>query len=325
MRSIVVRNPGNSYSLELTETEALKPGPGEILIKVAAAGLNRADVMQAQGKYPPPPGASPILGMEVAGAVAAIGPDVKDFREGDSVSALLPGGGYADYAIADARCALRPPHGVSIIDAASLPEAYFTVWTNLFDTAGLKAGETVLIHGGSSGIGTAAIQLCKAFDCRVIVTAKGAEKTQECRKLGADLAIDYAQEDFVAAVKQFTQNQGADVILDMVGGDYISRNFQAAAFRGRIVNIAFQKGAVAEANFGLMLQKRLTMAATTLRGRTVAEKQAVRDKVLAEVWPHLETGRIKPVIDRTYPLAEADAAHARMREGSHIGKIILLP
>ncbi|GAA0549643.1 putative PIG3 family NAD(P)H quinone oxidoreductase [Rhizomicrobium palustre] len=323
MRAISIRNPGPDYVLELTEAETPRPKGREILIKVVAAGLNRADVLQARGKYPPPPGASPILGMEVAGIVTETGPAVQNFKAGDNVAALIPGGGYAEYALAEEGSTLLAPKGRSLTEAASLPEAYFTVWTNLFDTAGLKPGETVLIHGGSSGIGTAAIQLCKALGCTVIATAAGEKKGICCGQLGADCVVDYTKDDFVRTVKDFTGGQGADVILDMVGGDYIGRNFQAAAFKGRIVNIAFQKGAKAEVDFSLMLLKRLTLAATTLRGRTPAEKQTIRDAVQSEVWPLIETGRIKPVIDRVFPLAEAGAAHARMREGSHIGKIVL--
>lgn len=323
MHAIAIRNPGSDYILELTEVATPSPSAHELLVKVSAAGLNRADLLQAKGKYPPPAGASPVLGMEVAGTVVAAGSEVTTFKIGDEVCALLPGGGYAEYAIADERCTLSIPKNVSPQEAASLPEAYFTVWTNLFDTAALKSGETVLVHGGSSGIGTAAIQLCKAFGCVVIATAAGPEKGERCRALGADMTIDYTSEDYVAAVRSFTNGRGADVILDMVGADYIERNFEAAAFKGRIVNIAFQKGAVAQVNFAPMLQKRLTFAATTLRGRTIAEKQTIRDAVQAGVWPHIEAGRIKPVIDRTFPLAEAGAAHARMRDGGHIGKIVL--
>jgi NADPH2:quinone reductase len=323
MQAIAIRNPGPGYVLELTETVLPAPASHQLLIKVAAAGLNRADLMQANGKYPPPPGASAILGMEVAGEVVKVGPDCTAFKVGDMVCALLPGGGYADYAVADERCTLPVPAGLSLVEAASLPEAYFTVWTNLIDTAALTSGETVLIHGGTSGIGTAAIQLCKDLGCVVLATAAGPEKGAICSALGASHAIDYATEDYVAAVHGFTQNHGADVILDMVGGDYIGRNFEAAAFKGRIVNIAFQKGAVAPVNFAPMLQKRLTFAATTLRGRNIEEKQAIRDAVLATVWPAIAAGRIKPVIDATFPLAEAGAAHARMRESGHIGKIVL--
>lgn len=323
MHAITVITAASGYTLELAETEKPQASASELLIKVAAAGINRADLLQARGKYPPPAGASPILGLEVAGVVEAVGPGVTLFKPGDPVCALLSGGGYAEYALAEEGCTLPVPSNLSMIEAASLSESLFTVWTNLFDTAGLMPGETVLIHGGTSGIGVAAIQLCAALGCRVIATASGPEKVARCLALGAAKAIDYSQEDFVSEVRGFTEGLGADVILDMVGGDYIGRNFEAAAFKGRIVNIAFQKGAKAEVNFAPMLQKRLTFAATTLRGRSIAEKQAIRDAVLATVWPLVEQGRIKPVIDTTFPLAEATAAHTSMRDGGHIGKIVL--
>lgn len=323
MRAISIRNPGPDYALDVIEMDTPKPALREILIKVAAAGINRADLLQAKGKYPPPPGASDIPGMEVAGIVIEAGAEVGDFKPGDAVCALMTGGGYAEYALADERCVLPIPHNLTALEAASLPEAYFTVWTNVFDTGALKPGETVLIHGGSSGIGTAAIQLCKAIGCTVLTTAAGAEKGARCRALGADHVIDYTSEDYVAAVQAFTKGHGADVILDMVGGDYINRNFIAAAEKGRIVNIAFQKGAKAEADFSLMLKKRLTFAATTLRGRTVDEKGVIRDAVLAGVWPHIAAWRIQPVIEAAYPLEEARVAHQRMRDGGHTGKIVL--
>lgn len=323
MRAITIANPGPHYSLSLADSAVPQPKANQILIAVKAAGLNRADILQAQGKYPPPPGASPILGMEVAGSVAAIGEGVTAFKPGDAVCALLAGGGYGEFALAEEGCTLTLPHGLETTAAASLPEAAFTVWTNLIDTAKLGRGETLLVHGGTSGIGVMAIQLGKSLGCTVLTTAGGAEKCARCRALGADLAIDYSAEDFTAAAKAFTGGQGCDVILDMVGGDYIGRNFEAAAFKGRIVNLAFQKGAKAEVNFAPMLAKRLTLAATTLRGRTIDEKRAIRDAVQAAVWPLVEAGQIKPVIDTVYPLAEADAAHARMRQGGHIGKIML--
>ncbi len=323
MHIIAVRNPGPDYVLALSEGEIPQPDTHQLLIKVAAAGLNRADLLQGDGKYPPPPGASPILGMEVAGGVAACGPQSTLFKPGDTVCALLPGGGYAGYAIADEGCTLPVPAGLTLVEAASLPEAIFTVWTNLFETAALKPDETVLIHGGTSGIGTAAIQLCAAWGCTVLATASGPVKAARCRELGAAHAIDYSAADYVEAVRRLTGGHGADVILDMVGGDYIGRNFEAAAVKGRIVAIAFQKGAVATVDFAPMLQKRLTLAATTLRGRKIEEKAAIRDAVLQQVWPEIAAGRIKPVIDTTFPLAEAGAAHARMRDGAHIGKIVL--
>lgn len=320
---IDVLNPGNDYRLVPAEIPAPQPGAGEILVKTAAAGVNRADLLQAKGKYPPPPGAPLTLGLEISGEVAATGAAVTGWKAGDKLCALLPGGGYAQYALVAEECALPIPQGVSLVDAAGLPEAFFTVWTNLFDTARLANGDSVLVHGGSSGIGTAAIQLCRALGHTVFATAANAEKCARCESLGAARAINYQSEDFVAAVHAATEGRGVDVILDMVGGDYIERNFRAAAPKGRIVNIAFQKGATATVNFALMLQKRLSFSATTLRGRSNAEKGAIRDALVATVWPLIAGGQIKPVIDTTFPMAEAQAAHARMAGGAHVGKIVL--
>jgi NADPH2:quinone reductase len=323
MKAIKVDNPGPGYALRLSEIEKPQPGEGEILIKVAASGLNRADIMQAMGLYPPPPGAPATLGLEVSGEVAELGAGIKNLREGGKVCALLAGGGYAEYAIAAQECVLPIPKGVDLVAAAALAEALFTVWTNLIDTARLKPGESVLIHGGSSGIGTAAIQLCAARGQTVFATAGSVEKCRTCEALGATRAINYRSEDFVEAVRAATNGKGVDVILDMVGGDYIERNFQAAALRGRIVNISFQSGMSATVNYAPMLRKRLTHAATTLRPRSNIEKGAIRDALLREVWPLIEAGKIKPVVDRTFPLAEAQAAHERMKTSEHIGKILL--
>jgi NADPH:quinone reductase len=317
MRTITVVNPGSAYSLTLETRDTPRPEPNQVLIEVAAAGINRADLLQAQGKYPPPAGASDTLGMEVSGHVAD-GP-----RAGEAVCALIPGGGYAAYALADERCVLPLPAGVELVHGAALPEALFTAWTNLVDSAGLKTRETVLIHGGSSGIGTAAIQLAHALGANVLTTAGGAERCEACERLGASVAIDHHTEDFVEDVLEATDGHGADVILDMVGGDYISRNFAAAAARGRIVNIAYQKGAIATVDFRAMMAKRLTLTATTLRGRDAAEKGVIRDALLKTVWPLIETGAIKPVIDSTFALEDAGAAHARMAKGGHFGKILL--
>ncbi len=323
MFAIEVRNPGNDYILALAQAAAPQPAPREILVKTAAAGVNRADLLQAKGKYPPPAGAPLTLGLEISGEVVAAGADVTRWKSGDHVCALVPGGGYAEYALASEDCVLPIPRGADLVEAAGLPEALFTAWTNLVDTARIAPGESVLIHGGSSGIGTAAIQLCKALGLTVFATAASAEKCVRCESLGAARAINYQNEDFVEVVRGATGGRGVDAILDMVGGDYIERNFAAAAAKGRIVAIAFQKGSTATVNFGLMLQKRLTLAATTLRGRSNAEKGAIRDALLDKVWPLIEAGRIKPVIDSTFPLAEAQAAHARMASGTHIGKILL--
>jgi putative PIG3 family NAD(P)H quinone oxidoreductase len=323
MRTIHVENPGPHYKLLLAEGVKPVPAPGEVLIKVAAAGLNRADIAQAQGNYPPPPGAPETLGMEVSGTVCRTGIGVHGFEQGQPVCALLAGGGYAEYALAPAECVLPVPDGVDLVSAAGLPEVYMTVWTNLMDSARLKTGESVLIHGGSSGIGTAAIQLCAALGHKVFTTAGSKEKCDACKALGAHCAINYREDDFVVVTRDATQDRGVDVILDMVGGDYIERNFRAAAKLGRIVNIAFPKGIKAEVNFAPMMMKRLSFMATTLRGRTNAEKGAIRDAVLREVWPLIAAGRIKPVIDSIFPLTEAQAAHFRMSGSSHIGKILL--
>jgi NADPH2:quinone reductase len=323
MKAIRVENPGPDYRLVLDEAPKPEPRPGEVLIKVAAAGVNHADLAQAQGRYPPPPGASDILGLEVSGEIAALGQGVTQLRIGNKVCALLAGGGYAEYCTAPVECVLPVPKGIDLAGTAALPEVYFTVWTNLFDAARLKPGERVLIHGGSSGIGTAAIQLCAARGHEVFTTAGSAEKCAACKRLGAARAINYRQEDFVEVVKQATGGRGVDVILDMVGGGYVQRNIAAAALSGRIVNIAYQSGMTATVNFGPVLMKRLSLLATTLRARTNAEKGVIRDAVQREVWPLLELGKIKPVIDRAFPLADAQSAHERMAKSEHIGKILL--
>jgi len=325
MKAIQVENPGQDYALKLAEADKPAPATSEVLIKVAAAGLNHADMAQAKGLYPPPPGASQILGMEVSGTVQALGGGVSNCEIGDEVCALIPGGGYAEYAVASALCVLPVPKGVSLVDAAALPEVHFTVWTNLMDAARLRTGETVLVHGGSSGIGTAAIQMLRTRGHRVFATAGSAGKCVACENLGADRAINYREEDFVEVVRKETDGRGADVILDMVGGDYIQRNMSAAAIWGRIVNIAYQSGMQANVNFAPMLLKRLSLLATTLRARSPQEKGAIRDALLREVWPLLDCGKIKPVVDHIFPLAEAQAAHARMAKSEHIGKLLLAP
>ncbi len=322
MRAIQVEHPGQDYALAVAEIPKPAPAGGDVLIKVAAAGLNRADLLQAMGGYPPPPGAPATLGMEVSGVVEAVGADVTAWKTGDPVCALIPGGGYAEYAVASQKCLLPVPKGVSLVDAAALPEVHFTVWTNLMDTARLKPGESVLIHGGTSGIGTAAIQLCAARGHTVFSTAASAEKCAAIAALGGH-AINYKEQDFVAVVKDATGGKGVDVILDMVGGDYIQRNMSAAAIWGRIVNIAYQSGMQANVNFAPMLMKRLSLFATTLRGRSNDEKGAIRDALLRDVWPLIEAGKIKPVVDRVFPLSEAQAAHARMAKSEHIGKLLL--
>lgn len=300
-----------------------QPGPGEVLIKVAAAGVNRPDVLQRLGHYPPPPGASDLLGLEVAGEVVACGPECSRYRPGDLVCALVPGGGYADYVKTPEGQALPVPAGLSMIEAGALPEACFTVWANVFERGRLQPGETVLIHGGTSGIGTTAIMLAKAFEAMVIVTAGSTAKCEAARQLGADCAIDYKVEDFVAATRAATAGRGADVILDMVGGSYVERNYDVAAEGGRIVQIAFLESAKAHVNFTKLMTKRLTHTGSTLRPRTIAEKSAIAHALEAKVWPVIERGSIRPVIDRTYPLVQAAAAHRRMEAGDHIGKIVL--
>jgi len=325
MKAIAIENAGPEYRLTCIELPRPKPSAGEVLIKVSAAGLNRADLAQAQGRYPPPPGAPATLGMEVSGEIVEIGAGVAQFTGGERVCALLAGGGYAEYALAPASCVLPVPAGVDVADAAALPEVYFTVWTNLMDSARLAPGESVLVHGGSSGIGTAAIQLCRARGHAVYVTAGNAQKCQACEALGATRAINYRDEDFVDVVKQATGGTGVDVVLDMVGGSYIQRNFSALARGGRLVNIAFQESMTASVNFGPMLMKRLSFMATTLRSRSNEEKGTIRDAVAREVWPLIAGGQIRPVVDRVFALAEAQTAHARMAASQHIGKILLTP
>ncbi len=322
MKAITIKDAGPHYRLVADEEPSPSPLPGAVLIQVTAAGLNNADLLQARGKYPPPPGASSILGMEVSGTIAALGEGVREFAVGDQVCALLPGGGYAQYAVADAGSVLPVLAGVDLIEAAGLPEAAFTAWTNIVDTGRLAPGESLLIHGGTSGIGSLAIQIFAARGHTVFATAGSDAKCEACIGLGAARAINYRETDFVASVKDATAGRGVDVILDMVGGDYIQRNMEAAALWGRIVNIAYQSGFAAEVNFAPMLAKRLTLAATTLRGRDPSQKRAIRDALLAEVWPGLGT-RVRPVIDRVFPLENAQKAHESMAAGGHVGKILL--
>lgn len=323
MHAIAIRDPGPDAKLELEERPIPAPKEGEVLIAVKAAGLNRADLLQARGMYPPPPGASDIPGLEAAGEIMETGAGVPHGRVGERVCVLLAGGGYATHVAASASLALPLPAHVSWAEGGALAEAVFTVWTNLFDTARLKPGETVLVHGGASGIGTTALQILKARGHRTFATAGGPEKCAACLKLGAARAIDYRREDFVAVVQQETGGKGVDVILDMVGGDYIQKNIKALAVEGRLVNIAYQNGATVEVNFAPVLMKRLTLAATTLRARSVAQKAAIAAAVRAEVWPLVDSGKLRPVVDSTFPLKEAARAHARMASGAHVGKIVL--
>jgi NADPH:quinone reductase len=322
MTAIGIKSPGGPEMLVPEQRAVPTPAAGEILVKVAAAGVNRPDVMQRQGLYPPPAGAPDIPGLEIAGEVAALGPGVKRWKTGDRVMALVVGGGYAEYCLAHESHALSIS-GLSMTEAAAVPETYFTVWHNMVERGGLKRGETFLVHGGSSGIGTTAIQLAKALGARVITTAGSAEKCEACRKLGADVAINYKTEDFVAATKAATGDKGADVILDMVGGDYIARNYEAAAVEGRIVQIAFQGSPKTTVDFRRVMLKRLHHTGSTLRARSVADKGAIRAAVEDNVLPLIAAGKVKPVIYKTFPLKEASAAHALMETSAHIGKIVL--
>ncbi len=324
MTAIGIRAPGPPEMLVPEERPVLAPGPGEILVKVAAAGVNRPDVMQRMGLYPPPKGAPDIPGLEIAGAVAACGAGVTRWKVGDPVMALVVGGGYTQYCLAFADHALPIPAGLSPVEAAAIPETFFTVWHNVFERGALKPGETLLVHGGSSGIGTTAIQLAKNFGARVIVTAGSSEKCEACRKLGADVAVNYKTEDFVAIAKQTTGGKGADVILDMVGGDYIERNYEAAAVEGRIVQIAFQGSPKATVNFTRIMLKRLHHTGSTLRSRSNPDKAAIARAIEEKVWPLLAAGKVRPIIDQTFRLTDAAAAHARMESSQHIGKIVLV-
>jgi putative PIG3 family NAD(P)H quinone oxidoreductase len=321
--AIEIAQHGGPEVLRPTRREVLRPGPNELLVRVAAAGVNRPDLMQRAGKYPPPPGASDIPGLEVAGTVEAVGDGVSQFRIGDEVCALVAGGGYARWCIVPAPQALPIPRGLSAIEAAALPETFFTVWRNVFDIGGLRAGETALVHGGASGIGTTAIQLITAFGATAIVTAGNQEKCDACRALGAAHAINYANEDFVEATLAATGKRGVDLVLDMVGGDYVPRNLQVLAEFGRHVSIATQRGAKVEINLVPVMQKRLTLTGSVLRARPVAEKGAIAAQLRDRVWPLLEAGRIRPQIWKTFPLDQAAAAHAALEGGDHVGKLVL--
>jgi NADPH2:quinone reductase len=323
MTAIVIRAPGGPEMLVPEERPVPVPSDHEVLVKVAAAGVNRPDVMQRKGLYPPPPGASDIPGLEIAGEVVGLGARVTRWKPGDKVMGLVAGGGYAQLCPVHEGHALPIPQNLSMIEAAAIPETFFTVWHNVFQRGALKSGESLLVHGGSSGIGTAAIQLAKARGARVITTAGTADKCQACRRLGADVAVNYKEEDFVAATKAATNGRGADVILDMVGGDYIERNYEAAAVEGRVVQIAFQGSPKAMVDFRRIMLKRLNHTGSTLRARSVEDKAAIARAVEENALPLIAAGRVKPVIDSTFPLAEAALAHARMESSGHIGKIVL--
>jgi putative PIG3 family NAD(P)H quinone oxidoreductase len=323
MKVVEIAAPGGPEQLRPAVRPVPRPGTGEVLIHVAAAGVNRPDVVQRQGLYPPPPGASDLPGLEVAGSVAAVGEGVSGFYPGDQVTALLSGGGYAEYAVAAAPLCLPVPEGLSLVEAAALPETCFTVWANVFERGGCKAGDTLLVHGGTSGIGTTAIQLGTALGAKVFATAGSPEKARMCEKLGAVRGIDYRGEDFVEVIKQATDGRGVDVILDMVAGSYVQRNIEAAAVEGRIVIIAVQGGVKAEIKANMLMVKRLTLTGSTLRPRSVAQKGAIAEAVRGNVWPLLASRRVKPIIHATFPLAEASEAHRLMESSSHVGKIVL--
>jgi putative PIG3 family NAD(P)H quinone oxidoreductase len=323
MSVVEIASPGGPEQLKLAQRPVPRPGDGEVLVRVAAAGVNRPDVMQRQGRYPPPPGASDLPGLEIAGEIAALGPKVSGLSIGDKVTALLSGGGYASYAVAAAPLCLPLPEGISMVEAAAIPETFFTVWTNLFDRGRCKAGDTVLIHGGTSGIGTTAIQLGAAWGARVFATAGSDDKARACERLGAVRGINYRTEDFVEVMRAETGGKGVDVTLDMVAGSYIPRNLDIAALEGRIVMISLMGGSRAEINAGTILTKRLTLTGSTLRSRTVEQKAEVADAVRKNIWPLLAEGRVRPVIHATFPLAHASEAHRLMETSNHIGKIVL--
>jgi putative PIG3 family NAD(P)H quinone oxidoreductase len=323
MRAIEIAQPGGPEVLRLAQRPVPVPGPAEVLVRVAAAGVNRPDLMQRQGRYPPPPGASDIPGLELAGTLESLGEAADGWAVGDAVCALVSGGGYAEYCSVPAVQCLPIPKGLDAVQAAALPETFFTVWANVFERGRLRAGEALLVHGGTSGIGTTAIQLARAFGARVLATAGSPEKCAACRALGAERAIDYRREDFVDAVRQATGGRGVDVVLDMVGGAYIPRDLEALAPEGRLVFIAFLGGPKAEVNFLPLLQRQLTITGSLLRPRAVEEKGRLARALREKVWPLLESGRVRPVIDSTFPLERAEAAHRRMESGGHIGKIVL--
>ena len=323
MKAIEILEPGGPEMLRPRARPVPEPAEGEILVRVAAAGVNFPDVAQRRGNYPPPPGASDLPGLELSGEVVALGPGVSGPTPGEAVCALVSGGGYAEYCAVPVPQCLPVPDGLDMVQAAALPETFFTVWTNLFDGGRMKAGETVLIHGGSGGIGTTAIQIARAFGARVFATARTAEKCAFCEELGADRAINYAEEDFVAVARELTEKRGVELILDMVGGDYLARNIRALAVEGRLVQIAVQRGAEATIPLGLLMVKRLVLTGSTLRPRTVAQKGAIADALRERVWPLLAEGSVRPVIHTTFALDEAARAHALMESSAHIGKIVL--
>jgi putative PIG3 family NAD(P)H quinone oxidoreductase len=324
MIAIAVREPGGPDVLVPVERPTPRPAAGEVLIKVAAAGVNRPDVFQRLGRYPPPPGITDIPGLEVSGTIADVAADVGGFRAGDAVCALVAGGGYAEYCVAPVPQCLPVPRGLDLASAAAIPETFFTVWTNVFVRGGLKAGESLLIHGGSSGIGTTAIQLARAFGARVFATAGSPEKCLACERLGAERCINYRDGDFVAVVREQTAGRGVDVVLDMVGGAYFARNIEALATEGRLVEIATLEGTKAELNIQTIMHRRLTVTGSTLRARPIADKGVIAAAVHQHVWPLLESGAVKPIIYATFPLRNASEAHRVMEASVHIGKLVLI-
>jgi putative PIG3 family NAD(P)H quinone oxidoreductase len=323
MRYIAAREPGPPEVLELAESAVPSPKAGEVLIEVAYAGVNRPDCIQRAGLYPPPPDASPIIGLEVAGNIVGVGEGVLTWKVGDSVCALTPGGGYAEYCSTPATCCLPWPRGLSAVEAASLPENYFTVWNNVFDRVHLRAGESILIHGGTSGIGLTAIQLAKAFGATAFTTVGSADKAAFCRDIGADHVINYREQDFVAEIATLTSKRGVNIVLDMVGGDYIEKNLKCMSIEGRMSIIAFLQGSKVTADWRHVMMKRLTVTGSTLRASPQARKAEIAASLREKVWPLFEAGKLKPVIYRVFPLAEAAAAHRLMESSAHIGKIML--
>jgi putative PIG3 family NAD(P)H quinone oxidoreductase len=321
MRFVEVSQPGAAEVMRVAEGPSPAPGEGEVLIRVAAAGVNRPDLLQRQGKYPPPPGASPVMGLEVAGTIESVGAGT-GWKTGDRVCALVPGGGYAEYCAAPGMQCLPIPKGLSMEEAAGIPETFFTVWANVFQIGGLKQGERILIHGGASGIGTTAIQLAREFGATVFVTAGTDEKCEACRRLGAAAAINYLKQDFAQEVRALTAH-GVDMVLDMVGGPYAARNIECLAMRGRLVQIAVQQGAEATVNLAKIMQKRLTVTGSTMRPRTVADKGQIASELKERIWPLLEAGRVKTIVDRVFPLGEVVEAHRYLEAGQHVGKVIL--
>ena len=324
MIAIEIREPGGPEVLVPVERPTPVPAAGEVLIKVAAAGVNRPDVFQRLGRYPPPAGVTDIPGLEVSGIITEAASGAGSFRVGDAVCALVAGGGYAEYCVAPAPQCLPAPRGLDLVDASAIPETFLTVWTNVFERGRLQAGESILVHGGSSGIGTAAIQLARAFGARVFATAGSADKCAACERLGAERCINYRDADFLAVVREQTAGRGVDVVLDMVGGAYFARNVDVLATEGRLVEIATLQGAKAELNIQTIMQRRLTITGSTLRARPIADKGAIAEAVHRHVWPLLESGSVKPIVYARFPLRDASAAHRVMESSAHIGKLVLI-